>query len=79
MSMFRRRIVKSVQGAYITIEAKATLEREAHRQGIFAARLASEILEKEAKRIARWEERYGENTQTNNNSTKIKISRNGVR
>lgn len=50
-----RRKEKTVQGAFITLDAKRALVREAERQGIKPATLASEILEKEAKKIKRKE------------------------
>ena len=43
--------IKMVQGAYISLKAKLALEREAIRQDIRPATFASQILEKEAKKI----------------------------
>jgi hypothetical protein len=48
--------MKVVQGAYISQETKQVIEKEAKRRGIFPARLAAEILEKEVKRLLRKEE-----------------------
>lgn len=46
---------KIVQGTYISIETKRALTREAERQGTHPTTIASEILEKEAKKILRKE------------------------
>lgn len=46
---------KIVQGAYISIEAKNILEREAKRREVHPATLAAEILEKSAQKIHRKE------------------------
>lgn len=52
---------KIVQGAFITKEAKAAINREAKRREVFPGTLAAEILEREAQSIIRKENRYGEN------------------
>ena len=54
---------KIVQGAFISNEAKAALNREAKRREIFPGTLAAEILEREAQAFVRKENRYGENNQ----------------
>ena len=46
---------KVVQGTYISLEAKKALLAEAKRRDIFVTTLASEILEKEARRFAKKE------------------------
>lgn len=46
---------KIVQGAYISLESKKTIDREASRQEKHPSTLASEILEKAAKKFLRKE------------------------
>ena len=53
------KIKKITQGTYISIETKKVLDREAKRKGVFTTTLASEILEKEARKILR-KESYAE-------------------
>lgn len=52
-----RRIKKKVQGTYIKEDFREALVREASRQGIFPATLASEILEKGIESIIKKEKR----------------------
>lgn len=52
-----KREERAVQGAYISINAKQALHREAERQKVKPSLLATDILEKEAKKIIRKERR----------------------
>lgn len=55
---------KIVQGAYISKEAKAAINKEAKKLGVFPGSLVAQILEKVAKQFTRKDMRYGENTKT---------------
>ena len=50
---------KAVQGSYISKECKDALRREALRQDKFPSAFTAELLEREARKIIRQEERDG--------------------
>lgn len=58
---------KIVQGAYISLEAKDALKREASKRGIFITRLVSEIIESATEKIIRKELRESGKDKTRKN------------